>query len=142
MTGIVDLAALVRSVSVAPGVSIETVGVSLQGVAALFDRFPVLAQLFGGGEGVVLTPALVMEQGPEVAAAVIVAGVEDITKLSREEVAEKELIVQRYPVRAQWDLLESVFEVTLGAEGFGPFVVRLRAQLDRLGAPLKAPGTN
>lgn len=135
MPGIVDVAEIKKPVPIGAGVTVDTYGVSMAGIAMLFSRFPIMAKLFGGTD-VVLTPAVLMEAGPDVAAAVIAAG------CGQSGDTNAERMVSLYPLRAQMDLLESIIDLTIGVEGLGPFVERLNRVFSATNALTKSPDTS
>lgn len=138
MTSLTDIA---RASSTVAGVPIY--GVSALGIAAIFERFPVVRQLFGG-QSVDFSAEMLTKLAPEALAVVIACGV------GKPGDRETEAEAANLPLHVQAEMLDAIISLTM-PKGAGPFV----EMVTRLGATLglntanaeaadgsKAPDTN
>jgi len=95
---------------------LKVVGVSAEGVLALFKRFPDMGAWFKGG----LKPEMMVKAAPEAIAAIIAAGCGTPGNEGAEAVA------RALPIETQLDVLEAIGRLTF-KNGFGPFVERMLA---------------
>jgi hypothetical protein len=125
MPGLKDIAPSFRTVPV-KGVNVEVPGISAQGIAYLFYRFPVVRELIGGKD-VQLKPEDLQALGPAAVAAIIATGCGDIAD------EEAEASAARLGAEDQLNLLEAVIGETMPS-GPGPFVQRLTKMFGGLSA--------
>ncbi len=114
MAGLVDIAAVIETVTVA-GTPVEVPGISAAGVATLLARFPELRKLMSGID---VSPEDLLKMGPAALAAVLAAG----TGEPGNEAAETS--AARLTLGDQADLLAAILRVTLPG-GLDPFVEKL-----------------
>lgn len=125
MPGLKDIARSFRTVPVR-GQEIPVPGVSADGIAYLFFRFPVVRELIGGKE-VQLSAEDFQKLGPEAVAAIIAVGTGEIGD------AEAEAAARALAVEDQLNLLEAIIGETMPS-GVGPFVQRLSKMFNGLSA--------
>jgi len=116
MPGLKDIAPSFTSVTV-KGVPIAVSGISAEGIAYLFHRFPVVRELISG-KALELSPEDLLRLGPDAVGALIATGCGDINDPDAEKAAKA------LPLEAQVDLLEAIIGETMPS-GAGPFVERL-----------------
>lgn len=127
MVGLLDIAPQSKQVH-----GVDVYGISAEGIARLFKRFPQLANL-SMGKGIKVTD--VIELGPTVVAAIIASGCGD----GGNEKAE--LVASKFGAEKQLDFLAAIGEETFPS-GFGPFVERLKSILENVSGELtKDPDT-
>ena len=114
MAGLVDIAAVIETVTVA-GTPVEVPGISAAGVATLLARFPELRKLMSGIE---VSPEDLLKMGPAALAAVLAAGTGEPGNEKAEATAA------RLTLGDQADLLAAILRVTLPG-GLDPFVEKL-----------------
>jgi len=117
--GLLDIADFAVQVKVGSK-TVNALGLSVQGIVKLWQRFPEAQSVLTGGA---VSPNRVMKLIPEAIPAVIVEG----TDIASEAVAA------RLPIETQIDLLEAIIRLTMPS-GFGPFVAKLEA----MGIPVQA----
>lgn len=113
---LLDIGPLSKQVDVG-GKVLEVYGISVKGIAILFQRFPEARGWFTGVGGNVKVQELVKE-APDAIAAVIAAGCGFPGNKEAEEVAAK------LPIEAQLDVLQAIAGLTF-KNGFGPFAERI-----------------
>jgi hypothetical protein len=113
---LLDIAPAFELVPVGDDQNLRVIGVSAEGVVALFKRFPEMGKWFAGG----LKPEIMTKAAPEAIAAIIAAGCGTPGNEGAEEVA------RALPVETQLDVLEAIGRLTF-KKGFGPFVDRIIA---------------
>jgi hypothetical protein len=135
MVSLTDIAPSTRTVGV-DGQSVNVMGISALGVAALLREFPSLKGAFTGAKldfdlGAVLT------FGPDVVAAIIAAGCGSPGDPKAIAAASN------LPVQKQAEFIDAILELTM-PDGVGPFAVALESIMGRLdfGDRGKAPGSN
>lgn len=134
MPSLTDIAASTATVAGVP-----VYGVSVKGVAMLFERFPVFRELFTG-RAVDFTPEMITKLAPDAIAAIIAAGTGTPGDRDAEAAAEK------LPLHLQAGMLDKIIALTMPS-GVGPFVemvARLAATLGVAGSGdgSKAPDTS
>lgn len=101
------------------GAELPVYGVSIEGIAALLRRFPVLQDMIKAGQAIELpkeiTPAMLIQYGPDCAGAVIAAA------LGYPGSDKHEVAARRLPVNTQLEILAVAKELTM-PDGLGPFV--------------------
>ena len=132
MTSLLDIAPASEIVGVG-GTKLEVFGVTAQGVALLFGRFPDLRKLMSGVE---VEPEQIGAFAPAALAGIIAAGVGHPGDAAYEQAAA------RLSIDAQTDLIAAIFRLTF-PRGIAPFVDKLAG----LGASvdvqsLRAPDTS
>jgi hypothetical protein len=108
-TSLTDLA---RSTASVAGVPVY--GVSALGIASIFERFPVVRQLFAGQE-VDFTPESVTKLAPDAIAVIIACGTGNPGDKDAEAAAAA------LPVHIQAEMLDKIIALTM-PNGVGPFV--------------------
>lgn len=119
MPGLLDVAKSFRTVNV-KGVAVDVPGVSAEGIAYLFSRFPVIRELVGGKPDVDFSADALIKLAPEAVSAIIAVGTGAVNDKDAETVAAT------LGAEAQMNLLQAIVEETMPS-GFGPFVERLTA---------------
>ena len=114
MLGLIDIGELSEMVPVA-GRDIAVTGVTIEGIIALFVRFPGLREIF---ERRGASPADLMGQASEIVAAVIAAGTGAVGD------AKTEAVAARLPAGTQLALLEAIWRLTF-PKGLGAAVEML-----------------
>lgn len=135
MPGLLDVARSFRKVTV-NDVAVDVPGISAEGIAYLFTRFPIVRELIGGKPDVDLSPATLAQLAPDALAAVIAVGTGNIDSPAHEAVA------RGLPVESQLDLLQAIITETMPS-GFGPFVERLTRLANEAASvvePMSIPG--
>lgn len=118
MTGLLDIADIVETVTI-NGTKVDVPGISAEGIAHLFQRFPeIRAAITGKSVPVERWAAM----GVDAVAAIIAAGCGAPGDAAHEAKARK------LPAAAQADLLEAIVKVTM-PEGPASFIQRLTAML-------------
>jgi hypothetical protein len=115
MVGLLDIAPQCIQVH-----GVDIYGISAEGMANLFQRFPQLASL-SMGKGIKVGDLVTF--GPEIVAAIIAAGCGDIGNEKAEFVASK------FGAEVQLDFLTTIGEMTFPS-GFSPFVEKLELILE------------
>lgn len=123
MPGLKDIAKSFKTVTVS-GTQVSVPGISADGIAYLFHRFPVVRELISGRD-VDLTADALSKLAPEAVAAIIATGTGDVNDPEAEAAAAK------LPLEAQLDLLEAIIGETMPS-GVAPFVERLTKTLNGL----------
>lgn len=128
MATLLDIAQVSESVQI-PGKGgktqeVEVFGVSAEGVAVLFHRFPEIRMLMTGKS---LDKDKLAKLAPAAIAAVIAAS----TGHPGDKKAEA--IAARLPLECQMDILDATVRLTMPG-GMGPFVERLQALAALMGA--------
>jgi hypothetical protein len=132
MPGLVDLV-LPKRTKTLYGVDIRITGIDADGVAALWDRFPQLADVAASGQFGVRE---ILSLGPDAAAAFIAAG----TGAAGD--ANAEAIARDLPLGDKMELIADILEMSL-PRGPGPFVdagVRILQSLGMLSPEQKNAG--
>lgn len=128
MATLLDIASVSEFVEVpGPGgkkQQVEVFGVSAEGIAMLFNRFPEIRMLMTG-------KALDQKALQKLAAPAIAAVIAASTGTPGDKAAE--LAASRLPLSAQMDILEKTVKLTM-PDGMGPFVERLTALAGMLNA--------
>lgn len=124
MPGLSDVARSFRVVSV-KGTDVDVPGVSAEGIAYLFSRFPVLKELIGGKDVDLGVDALV-KLAPDAVAALIACGTGAVADKKAEAVAAK------LGAEDQLNLMDAIIKETMPG-GVGPFVEKLSAMFEGLG---------
>lgn len=128
MVGLIDVVPAVEQVDVG-GNKVAVHGVSAKGIAYLLGRFPELRAMMAGREVAVED---LMAMGGDAVAAIIAAG----CGYPGDEKAEA--IAGAMSVDSQADLLGPILRLTM-PKGVGPFVEKLTALSDALGADQSTP---
>jgi hypothetical protein len=129
MVGLLDIAPIPERVQIGND-QIDVLGVSVEGIAHLLQRFPQFAQLqslIGGGEKDLAT--VLFSLGPQVIAAIIAAG---CGYPDNDDAVKRVLALD---LQAQADLLDAVLRKTL-TKGLDPFVARLTSIKATLSPPV------
>lgn len=124
MPGLLDIAESFKTVTV-KGVPIEVPGISAEGIAYLFHRFPIIRQLISG-KNADLSPEALAKLAPDAVAAILAAGTGNPNNPKAEQVAAK------LGAEDQLALLEAIVGETMPA-GVAPFVERFSALFQKLG---------
>lgn len=122
MVGLIDIAPSAETVSIR-GQDVDVYGVSAEGVARLFSRFPELRKVFSGRE---VPVEEIIGMGGDIVSAIIAAGTGASGNAEAEEVARK------LSIDEQVDLLSAILRVTL-PKGVRPFVEKLMGMGATLG---------
>lgn len=125
MPGLKDIAFSFKTVPV-KGVEIPVPGVSAEGIAYLFFRFPIIREIVGGKEEAGITLEDLRTLGPDAVGAIIACGCGEVGDLEAEKRAKL------LPLESQVDLLEAIIGETMPS-GPAPFVARLTEMFGRLG---------
>lgn len=102
---------------------VEVFGVSAEGIAMLFKRFPEIRMMMTG-------QALEKDRLAELAPAAIASIIAAATGHPGNKKAE--LIASRLPLESQLDILEAAVKLTM-PNGIGPFVKRFQSLAEMLG---------
>jgi hypothetical protein len=129
MPGLKDIAPSFTTVTV-KGVSVPVSGISAEGIAYLFHRFPVVRELISG-KPLELTADELLELGPDAVGALIATGCGDINDPAAEKAAKG------LPLEAQVDLLEAIIGETMPS-GAAPFVQRLSKMFKGFGLDVES----
>lgn len=132
MTSLLDIAPLSESVPVGGGQSVEVFGVTAEGFASLWARFPEVQKIFARKVGEI-NPENLVSFVPACLAAVIAAG----SGFPGNPKAERKAATLN--IDAQVALIAAILRLTM-PEGAGPFVERLTA-LGLLSLTTAAPTT-
>ncbi|MEJ6845085.1 hypothetical protein V3589_02530 [Sinorhizobium fredii] len=131
MAGLLDIAPVTETVTI-NGTAVEVTGISAEGIAHLFNRFPEIRMAVTGRK---VDAERWMEIGIDALSAIIAAGCGNVGSTEHEKVAA------RLPAVAQADLIEAIMKVTMPG-GPVPFVERLTGLLNLGGDPSNtAPAT-
>lgn len=127
MATLLDIAEVSELISV-PGKGgtkqmVEVFGVSSEGIAYLFKKFPEIRQLITG-------KAVERETLAELAPGAIAAIIAATTGMPGNKKAE--LIASRLPLETQLDILDATVRLTMPG-GLGPFVEKLTSMVGMLG---------
>lgn len=123
MVGLLDIAPLTREVQVGEQ-KITVGGVSADGIAHIFNRFPEVRALFTGRDGI--SADRIVELVPKAVASIIACG---CGLVANEEAEAKAAAL---PAEVQLDLLSAIITLTM-PKGVGPFMERLTALADSFG---------
>jgi hypothetical protein len=118
MAGLLDIADIVETVTI-NGTRVDVPGISAEGIAHLFNRFPEIRAAVTGKS---VSAERWAAMGVDAVAAIIAAGCGAPGDPAYEAKARK------LPATAQADLLEAIMKVTM-PDGIAPFVQRLTAML-------------
>ncbi|MDK1386376.1 hypothetical protein QN224_13250 [Sinorhizobium sp. 8-89] len=131
MAGLLDIAPVTETVTI-NGTAVDVPGISAEGIAYLFSRFPEMRMAVTGKK---VGPERWLEMGVDAIAAIIAAGCGSPGSPDHEKAAAK------LPASAQADLIEAIMKVTMPG-GPVPFVERLTGMLNLAGDPSNtAPAT-
>lgn len=117
--GLIDIGDLTETVPVA-GRDIAVTGIPIDGIIALFVRFPALREIF---ERRGASPAELMGAAPEIVAAIIAMGTRPAGAGTAGDAAA-EAVAVRLPAGTQLHLLEAIWRLTF-PKGLGAAVERL-----------------
>lgn len=121
-SSLLAIAPLATTVTVR-GTAIPVYGVSLEGIAVLFSRFPSFESLLSGEQ---IDPAAIFKFGPDAVAAIIAAGT------GAPGDPEAEAVAKTLAVSDQLALIVDIIKLTLPG-GLVPFVENLRRAREALG---------
>lgn len=122
MPGLSDIARSFRTVKVG-NTDVEVPGISAEGIAYLFHRFPIIKDLIGGKPN--LEAEDLIKIAPEALAAIIAVGTGSMKP-------EDEAVAAKLGAESQLALLEAIVKETMPG-GVGPFVEKLSALFQDLG---------
>jgi len=129
MPGLKDIAQSFATVTV-KGVALPVSGISAEGIAYLFHRFPIARELIGG-KSVDVTAETLVKLGPEAVAALIATGTGELNDRDAEKAAA------RLGLEDQLNLLEAIIRETMPS-GPGPFVQRLSSMFKGMGVDVES----
>ncbi|MBZ7921661.1 hypothetical protein LAC81_07685 [Ensifer adhaerens] len=131
MAGLLDIAPVAETVTI-NGTAVEVIGISAEGIAYLFNRFPEIRMAITGRK---VDADRWSNIGAGAVAAIIAAGCGGLGSEAHEKKAAS------LPAVAQADLLDAIMKTTMPG-GPLPFVQRLMGMFDLDGVPSNtAPGT-
>ncbi len=122
MSSLLDIACVSESVALPKG-QVSVYGVSAEGIAYLFQKFPEFRALITGRE---VTSDALIKLAPGAVAAIITCAIGE----PGDEADEK--MAARLPLECQMDILEAAIRLTM-PNGLTPFVERLARMASMLG---------
>lgn len=126
MPGLSDIARSFRTVKVR-GAEIAVPGISVEGIAYLFHKFPVIRELITGKTEDIAADRLIA-LAPDAVASIIALG----TGSTGELIAADEITARSLGAEDQLNLVDAIIQETMPG-GAGPFVEKLTAMFLRLG---------
>ncbi len=124
MVGLLDIAPVVDTVEI-NGEQVNIPGISVQGIAVLWRRYPILQETLTKG----ISVENLMATGPDVVAAIIAAGCGQPNNEQAEQIA------RLLNLQAQIDLLTAILRRTM-PKGIGPFLASINKLTDMFTDPV------
>ncbi len=124
MVGLLDIAPVVDTVEI-NGEQVSVPGISVEGIASLLRRYPILHDVMSKG----ISVENLMAAGPDVVAAMIAAG------CGQPGNEQAEQIVKLLNVQAQIDLLAAILRRTM-PKGVGPFLESINRLMTMFSDPV------
>ena len=124
MVGLLDIASIADTVEV-NGQQVTVTGVSVEGIASLLRRYPILHDVLSKG----ISVENLMSSGPDVVAAIIAAG------CGQPGNEQAEQIVKLMDLQTQIDLLAATLRRTM-PKGVGPFLESLNRLMTMFSDPI------
>ncbi len=124
MVGLLDIAPVVDTVEI-NGEQVSVPGISVEGIASLLRRYPILHDVLSKG----ISVENLMAAGPDVVAAMIAAG------CGQPGNEQAEQIVKLLNLQAQIDLLAAILRRTM-PKGVGPFLESINRLMTMFSDPV------